>query len=169
MLARQAWRLLQNPESLSARILKSIYFPETTILRANLGSHPSQIWRAIVEDRDTLKQGLIKRIGNREDTNIWNDNWLPRDEMVRPYRCLVQDPPEHVAELIDATSATWDRQRLQEVFFPFDGVIMGIPLCTRNVPDFWSWNFEKNDMFTVKSAYRMLVETRQRREAWLEE
>lgn len=52
----------------------------------------------------------------------------PRDEMMQPYGCLIQDPPTHVAELIDATSTTWDRQRLHEVFFPFDvSVIMGIP------------------------------------------
>ena len=70
MLARQAWRLLQNPDSLSARILKSIYYPDTTILEAVLGNHPSQIWRAMIEGRDTLKLGLIKRIGNGGDTRI---------------------------------------------------------------------------------------------------
>lgn len=117
MLARQSWRLFQQPESLSAHVLKSIYYPESSVLHANLGGHPSQILRAIVEGRDTLKQGLIKRIGNGEDTNIWNENWLPRDEMMTPYGCLTQEPPTYVAELIGSTSATWNRQRLEEVIF----------------------------------------------------
>lgn len=34
--------------------------------------------------------------------------------------------------------------------------------------DFWAWNNEKNGNFTVRSAYRMLVDTKQRREDWLE-
>ena len=49
MLARQAWRLLQNPDSLAARVLKGIYFPNSSILQATLGGHPSQVWRAIME------------------------------------------------------------------------------------------------------------------------
>lgn len=109
MLARQAWRLLQDPKSLSARILKSIYYPNTTILHATLGNHPSQIWRAIIEGRDTLKQGLTRRIGNGDNTNIWEDNWLPREEMMRPYGCMAANPPEIVSELIDSTSATWNK------------------------------------------------------------
>ena len=48
LLARQAWRLLQEPTSLSARILKAAYYPEGTILDAVLGTKPSQIWRAIL-------------------------------------------------------------------------------------------------------------------------
>lgn len=48
MLARQAWRLFQNPETLSARVLKSIYYPNSDILEANLGGHPSQVWREII-------------------------------------------------------------------------------------------------------------------------
>lgn len=47
-------------------------------------------------------------------------------------------------------------------------VILGIPLCTRNLPDFWAWHYDKHGIFSVKSAYNMLVATRQRREAWLE-
>ena len=52
---------------------------------------------------------------------------------------------------------------------PMDArVVLGIPLYTRNIPDFWCWHFEKHGSFTVKSAYKMLVATKQRREAWLE-
>ncbi|KQJ93913.2 hypothetical protein BRADI_3g07435v3, partial [Brachypodium distachyon] len=34
---------------------------------------------------------------------------------------------------------------------------------------FLAWNFEKSGLFSVRSAYRMLVNTKRRREAWLDE
>ena len=43
MLAEQEWCLLRNPDSLSARLLKSVYYPNTSILEADLGGHPIQI------------------------------------------------------------------------------------------------------------------------------
>jgi hypothetical protein len=46
--------------------------------------------------------------------------------------------------------------------------ILSIPLCTRRVDDFWVWNFEQNGIFTVRSAHRMLVDMKRRREDWLE-
>ena len=169
MLERQAWRLLQDPESLSARVLKIIYYPHTSILHAMLGSQPRQMWRAIVEGRDTLKQGLIKRIGNGESTYIWEDNWLLRKEMMRPYGCISANPPLRIPDLIDATNATWNKQLLDATFMPFDvSVITNIPICTMNMPDFWSWAHDRSGQFSVRSAYNMLVTTRNRREAWLE-
>ena len=74
LLARQAWRLLQDPDSLSARILKAVYYPTCTVLEAELGSNPSQVWRSIHERCDTLKLGIIKRIGTGSETSIWHDN-----------------------------------------------------------------------------------------------
>ena len=150
LLAKQAWRLLQNQESLSARILKSVYYPNTSIMHAPLGSHPSQIWRAAVEGRDVLKQGLIRRIGNGETTDIWADNWIPRDHMLRPYGSLIPNPPVHVSELINSTNASWDMQKLQQVFMPMDiQAIIQIAICTRNISDFWSWHFENKGNFSV--------------------
>ena len=88
---------------------------------------------------------------------------------MKPYGCITQNPPLLVSELIDSTSAGWDRAKVESVFMPMDTqVILRIPLCTRNIPDFWSWHYEKNGLFSIGSAYRMLVATRSRREAWLE-
>ena len=89
--------------------------------------------------------------------------------MMRPYGCISQNLPTLVSELIDSTSAKWNTQKVNEFFMPMDAkVILQIPICTRNIPDFWSWFFDKKGNFTVRSAYNMLVAIRQRREAWLE-
>ena len=85
-----------------------------------------------------------------------------------PIVSKIIDPPLLVADLITA-EASWDMDKLAQIFLPTDAqAIAAIPLCTRQVDDFWSWIHEKNGVFTVRSAYRMLVETKMRREAWLE-
>jgi hypothetical protein len=169
LLARQAWRILQNPEALSARVLKAVYYPQCDFLDAELGPHPSQIWRAIVEGKDVLKRGLIRRIGTGELTHAWNDQWLPRETAMRPMVCLKRDPPVRVADFIDSTTACWNVAKLQQFFLPMDiDVIRSIPLSTRQHEDFWSWNFEKTGLFSVRSAYKMIVDTKKRREAWLD-
>ena len=63
LLARQAWRMWQEPDTLSARILKAVYYPMGEFLDAQVGAAPSRVWRAIMEGKDVLKQGLIRRIG----------------------------------------------------------------------------------------------------------
>ncbi|KAK1693260.1 hypothetical protein QYE76_009957 [Lolium multiflorum] len=71
ILARQAWRILQEPESLCARLVKAIYFPESEFLEAKLGSHPLQVWRSILEydmgvaQPVTKKEGIVARMSER--------------------------------------------------------------------------------------------------------
>jgi hypothetical protein len=96
--------ILQNPDALTSRILKAIYLPNTDFLNATLGSHPSQVWRAMIKGRDAMKLGLVRRIGTGESTHVWNDNWLPRDFMLRPLACLKDDPPVMVDDFIDSSS-----------------------------------------------------------------
>ena len=43
MLAKQSWCLLKAPDSLGAKLLKVVYFPNHDFLEAELGSHPSQV------------------------------------------------------------------------------------------------------------------------------
>ena len=87
-------RILQTPDNLSAQIVKAVYFPSRTMLEAQLDSHPYQIWREIIEGHDVLCQGLIRRTWNGSSTNIWNRNWLPRDELMRPLLSLIPNPPQ---------------------------------------------------------------------------
>ena len=170
LLSRQIWRLLNDPSSLSAQILKASYFPQCTVLEAQLGPHPSQVWRSILDGRDIITQGAIRRIGDGTTTNIWQHSWIPRDGMMKPVASLVADPPQLVSDLIDHTRAAWREDLLRQVFIPIDvEAILQIPLCTRRVDDFWAWNDDPRGRFSVRSAYKMIVKIKIGREAWLEE
>jgi hypothetical protein len=103
-----AWWILQDSTTLSARIIKALYHPNVDFLDVGLGSYPSQIWRAFIEGRDVITQGLIRRVRDGTSTHIWMQKWLPCDQSMRPIACLAADPPMMVIELIDSTSATWD-------------------------------------------------------------
>lgn len=169
LLARQVWRLLQDPESLSARVLRARYFPEGNILDAALGAHPSQVWRSLMEGKELLVLGLIKRIGSGTDTRIWEDNWLPRDYKLKLICTISPDPPQLVSELIDATTRTWNKQVLIEHFVSPDvDIIMNIPLSLRVQRDFWAWHYDRRGVFTVRSAYKMISAIKHQREDWLE-
>jgi hypothetical protein len=83
---------------------------------ATVGSSPPRVWRAIVDGKDVLTQGIIRRIGSGATTNIWNRNWLPRKGIMKPLCCTSDHPPARVSELIDHTTGTWRRDQLEEHF-----------------------------------------------------
>ena len=64
MLAKQAWRLFENLNSLLGRLLKQRYFPRNTFLEAKQGHSSSLTWQGILCGRDLLLKGLRYKIGN---------------------------------------------------------------------------------------------------------
>jgi hypothetical protein len=59
MLARQAWRLLTQPESLCARVLKAKYYPRGQLQDTVFPRGASSSWQAIQHGLELLKKGLI--------------------------------------------------------------------------------------------------------------
>ncbi|KAG7588745.1 Reverse transcriptase domain [Arabidopsis suecica] len=62
LLAKQAWRLFNEKESLFSQIFKSRYFLNSDFLHAPYGTRPSYAWRSILYGRELLTQGLKKVI-----------------------------------------------------------------------------------------------------------
>jgi len=46
--------------------------------------------------------------------------------------------------------------------------ILQIPLSTSKLEDCWAWHHERNGIFSVRSAYRMMVEAKKSREDYFE-
>lgn len=49
MLAKQAWRLVNNANPLLTQIMCARCYPNTYFLNATIGSNPSYVWRSLLE------------------------------------------------------------------------------------------------------------------------
>jgi hypothetical protein len=56
LLVRQAWRLLQFPDSLCARVLKAKYHPNGELVDTVFLGEASPMWRAIEHGLDLVKK-----------------------------------------------------------------------------------------------------------------
>ena len=75
LLAKQCWRLLGDPTSLWARVLKARYFPHCSFLEATKGGRPSWAWSSLLSGRDLLVSGSHWQIMNGRDVRVWVDRW----------------------------------------------------------------------------------------------
>ncbi|KAF5449805.1 hypothetical protein F2P56_030217 [Juglans regia] len=116
LLAKQGWRLLQQTNSLVAKVLKAKYFHRSDFLHARFGSNASYVWRNLLEARPILEEGLIWRIGNGKEVNIWRDKWIQQ-----PTSYKVQTPLDEglahwtVANFIDEQTKAWNMPLLKSI------------------------------------------------------
>ena len=111
LLAKQAWRILNRPDSLVSQVLKHRYFPRFTILECSTGRRPSYAWWSILFGRDLLKQGLVQSIGDGRESRLCTTNWII-DSVPRPphYRQeAIVDLSMNVDSLIDAQSLCYEK------------------------------------------------------------
>lgn len=70
LLAKQRWRIQQNPNSLVHRVLKAKYFADLTFKEAQLGHRPSYVWRSLMAAKDIVMNGARWVVGNGESVKI---------------------------------------------------------------------------------------------------
>jgi hypothetical protein len=159
MLGKQAWRLLVNPHSLCARVLKGRYYPNGDILSASCPKRASKVWRAIICGRDVLKRGLVRRVGDGNDTRLWSDPWLPGVPGLKPLTVNTDTNLSRVADLIDQASGQWNEELVRDTLSPMDAeAALRLPRPRHGGDDFWAWNEEKTGVYSVRSAYRLMVQ-----------
>ena len=157
-LAKQAWRLLQNRNSLLYRVFKPKFFPHGTILEAPQSQIGSYAWRNILKGRDVLIEGLRWRVGDGACIKFWTDPWLP-SEFLPFVSSQVATGLENqcVSALIKPGTNEWNSELLQQLFSARDiSLIESIPLSSKQVEDRLFWPFTPSGSYTVKSGYRFL-------------
>lgn len=137
LLANQGWRLIKDPTSLMAQILREKYFPNDSFFTAQLGRAPSMAWQSIVKAWAVLEGGLRWRVRNGESVRIWGDKWLPSPNTFQVQSPVtVLDPSARVCSLINQATGWWDVALVRTIFQPEETeVICGMPisfLCQPN-------------------------------------
>jgi hypothetical protein len=144
MLARMAWRLIQHPNSLFARVLKAKYFPNGNILDTVFSTDPSPVWRGVEFGLELLKEGVISRIGDGKNTQILRDQWLPRDSGHKITAMKKNSRRRWVNQLIDSGTKTWKMDLLHELFYDHDvQAILKIEIPQHDQRDRLAWLHEK--------------------------
>uniref|UniRef100_A0A803PYN6 Reverse transcriptase domain-containing protein n=1 Tax=Cannabis sativa TaxID=3483 RepID=A0A803PYN6_CANSA len=159
MLAKQAWRIFQNPNSLLSLTLQAMYFPHTSFLDAVPGHNPSFSWRSIIWGRDLLKRGLLWKVGNGQTINTINDRWLPNFALKDSD--LIAALPSPSLSYFISPSGAWDLNKLRCHFpvFIIDH-ILDIPIAGHMCSDVLIWGKDNSGIFNVKSTYHLAISHR---------
>jgi hypothetical protein len=76
MLAKQVWRLICEPDSSYARVLRAKYYLNGIFLNATMKSGASFTWQSILVGIQTFKKGCIWCVVDGSQIYIWSDPWI---------------------------------------------------------------------------------------------
>ncbi|KAH1131818.1 hypothetical protein J1N35_003196 [Gossypium stocksii] len=157
LLAKQGWRLLTNPKSLVARVLKAKYFPNRDFLNSRLGNNSSYTWKSIWASKGILEKGICWKVGRGTKISVFNDVWILGVKNLI-LASLVNEPSDYrVAKLIDANNRNWKKELIDATFREeIAEKIYRIPLAREAHDDVLVWSVELSGEFTVRSAYKLL-------------
>lgn len=116
MLAKQRWRLLTNPNSLVALILKAKYYSSKDFLRAEMGVNSTYTWWSIWSAQRILEVGLRWKVGDGRSISILNDCWLPGVGNCRIQSDQISNEFNMVSDLIVPNEGRWNILLVRSLF-----------------------------------------------------
>ncbi|KAJ7950712.1 Ribonuclease H [Quillaja saponaria] len=75
LLAKLGWKILGDPYSLWAQVVRSKYLSNVDLWDATVKPHHSFIWKSILKGVQLLNKGMKWRLGNGTQIRSWDDQW----------------------------------------------------------------------------------------------
>jgi hypothetical protein len=109
--------------------------------------------------KELLRKGVVWRVGTGSNINISSDPWIPRGSTRRFITQKGRNVIDKVSDLIDPFANSWDKELVKQTFVPEDAdIILQIPI-QEHTDDFIACHYDKKGMLSVKSAYRVVVDS----------
>ena len=159
LLAKQAWRLIQYPNSLFARVMKARYFKDVSILDAKVRKQQSYGWASLLDGIALLKKGTRHLIGDGQNIRIGLDN-IVDSHPPRPLNTEETYKEMTINNLFERKGSYyfWDDSKISQFVDQSDhGFIHRIYLAKSKKPDKIIWNYNTTGEYTVRSGYWLLT------------
>ncbi|GAU48531.1 hypothetical protein TSUD_98640 [Trifolium subterraneum] len=154
MVVKKVWNIVQNLNSLVAKLIKARYFPRSSLFEAPLAYNPSFAWRSMWQARQIFSLGCRWRIGSGDNIRVMHDPWLrgsanrwvPSPQPAGVYQLSVRD-------LLHDNYKAWNIVKVQNLFSrDVAEKIMETPLVSSVREDKVVWDEERNGCYSVKSG-----------------
>ena len=160
LLAKQAWQLLNDKNSLFYRISKARFFPHYSIMEAADSRSSSFAWKSILYGKDVNLRDAKCRIGNGKSTQIYNNRWLPSKTQHLILSPIVESMSEATVDiLINLELKRLNTDMVDGLFTAQEAdTIKNIPLAGVETDDTLYWPLTHDGQYTCKSGYRFRKE-----------
>lgn len=156
LLGKQCWKLVNQPESLLARVLKAKYFPHSHFLQATRKGGDSYTWSGIWEAKEEIKKGLRWVVGDGKSIKMVGDRWIraKEDYCVDMRQVVGEVSNSYVCEFFLENMKAWNIDKLNYHFCEEDvAAIVKTRIPQRYTVDRLAWTHSKDGRYTVKSGY----------------
>lgn len=103
-----------------------------------------------------MKKIYIWHAGNGRNIGIWEVAWIPNRSTRKTICSKGCHLLSRVSNLINPVSNNYDEDLVRKTSCPIDAqMVLAIPFPQHAMQDFVTWNFKKNTLFSVQSAYFM--------------
>ena len=158
LLAKQAWRLLQNEDTLFYRIFKARFFPHCSFMKAKELEFGSYVWKSILKGREVIQIGARFQVGNGKSIKIWQHHWLPIKHPPLVMSPIIESKENATVDcLIDENTGKWDAKMLEGILIPAEAeLVKKIPLPQSQTKDVLYWPFTADGQYNCKFGYKFL-------------
>lgn len=158
LMAKVKWSFLTNKEKISSQILKCKYGNDLNYHRSKC----SYVRKSIDKDMNIFDLGIKKLIFNRNETNFWNENWLPIGPLCSRIQGLL--PNEHSYTVNQVLPHGMNSNNNFSIPLPLEifNEINSTPfpensINNTNIKYSYTWYLSSNGLFSTKSAYQILL------------
>lgn len=144
LLAKICWRLIKDPQSLLAQVLKGKYFRYQSFMDCSVPASASHGWKSILAGREVLRKGLGWAVGDGESIRVWGDSWLSFEAPCQPF-----GPPNEteqslmVKDLLCPLTNKWRLEIIRRFLPQYEDTILCIKTSTVHAQDSQIWLYEK--------------------------
>lgn len=155
LLAKQAWRVLNEPSSYWVSMLKGIYFPDSDFFTAKARPGASWVWQSVIHGRELILSSGHWNVGVGTDINITNHVWVASGKTVS----LKEGSNLKSVNQLITPNKTWDIEIIRNHLPPQDAIeVIKTSIIWADQNDSIYWPLITNGTYTTKSEYRRILQ-----------